>query len=112
MIPVGGLSTRPALPLTGQLKTFMDTAVNGFVFVALGSNVKSLPQHVHDKFMKVFRKLKTLKFIFQYGEAQTVIKENVIFYPNWSPQNDLLGHRNTRVLVTQSLLHMQAIKMA
>ena len=73
MIPVGGLSTRPALPLTGQLKTFMDTAVNGVVIVAFGSNVKSLPQHVHDKFLKVFRKLETLKFIFQYGEGNCYV---------------------------------------
>ena len=34
-------------------------------------------------------------------------KEIVMFYPNWSPQNDLLGHRNTRVLVTECGINTQ-----
>jgi len=36
-VNVGGLSTGPARPLTGELKTFADSAVNGLIVVAFGS---------------------------------------------------------------------------
>ena len=106
MIPVGGLSTRLALPLQGRLKTFMDSAVNGAVIVALGSNIKIIPQAVQDKFMAVFRHLLYLKFILQYGGAETVIDGNIMFL-SWSPQNDLLGHQNTKVFVTHCGVNAQ-----
>ena len=106
MIAVGGLSTRPALPLKGQLNTFMDSAVSGAIIVALGSNIKSLPKHIQDKLMIAFRQLENLKFIVQYGEAHLVVNGNVMFLP-WSPQNDLLGHRNTRVFVTHCGINAQ-----
>jgi len=36
-VNVGGLSTGPAQPLTGEFKKFADSAVNGLIVVAFGS---------------------------------------------------------------------------
>ena len=36
-VNVGGLSTGPSRPLTGELKKFADSAVNGLIVVVFGS---------------------------------------------------------------------------
>ena len=98
MIFVGGLNTRPANELTGELKLFMDSADNGAVIISFGSVAESIPTHIKDAFMEAFRQLQPLKFVFKYG---TEIKAlgNAWLMP-WVPQNDVLGHKNTKIFVS------------
>ena len=95
---VGGLVTRPAEPLTGDMKAFMDAAEEGVVIVSFGSVIKSFPDDVLDKVFEVFRRLPKLRFVFKYGN-EAKVEGNVMCSP-WLPQNDLLGHYNTKLFVS------------
>ena len=53
MIYVGGAATLPAVPLTGNLKSFMDNATDGAMLITFGSILKDLPSHIINKIMKV-----------------------------------------------------------
>ena len=95
---IDGTETRPAKPLAGDLKSFMDTAIQGAVIVSFGSVVNDIPVYVLNKFSEVFRKEKNLQFVFRLGN-ETIINGNVMFV-SWIPQNDLLGHENTKIFIT------------
>lgn len=97
-IYVGGMVAKPAKPLSGQLKEFMDSAKNGVVIVSFGSLLKGFPDEAIESLTKAFQKLKHLKFVYKQGE-ETVQKGNVLFMP-WIPQNDLLGHPHTKLFIT------------
>lgn len=95
---VGGLGTRPALPLTGEFKTFTESTKNGVIIVSFGSAVSELKQHLVTKLLTAFKEIKHLKFIFKYGKTKR-IEGNVLIMP-WIPQNDLLGYENTKLFIS------------
>ena len=95
---VGGVVTRPAEPLKGDLKIFMESAVDGAVIVSFGSIVKMFPDQVFNKLMAAFHKLEQLKFVFRYGNS-SYVDGNVMLVP-WIPQNDLLGHSHTKLFIS------------
>ena len=95
---VGGVATRPAVPLTGDIKVFLDSALDGAVLVSFGSVVDSFPDDVMNKLFGVFQKSPSLKFIFRFGN-ETRIDKNVMLMP-WLPQNDVLAHPNIKVFVS------------
>ena len=98
MIPVGGMATRPPRPLSGELKRFMDSAQNGAVIVSLGSIITWMPGETQDKLVAAFHRFPHLKFVFKLGK-ETRNDGNVMFTA-WIPQNDLLGHQNTKIFIT------------
>lgn len=99
MIYVGGLSTRPARELKGDLKVFMDSADYGAVIVSMGSLLDNrIPRYIVEKLMDAFRRHPRLKFVFKYG-AEPNILGNIMQMP-WIPQNDLLGHPNTKLFIS------------
>jgi len=55
-VNVGGLTTGPARPLTGELKKFADSAVNGLIVVAFGS-LDVGPDRFFDEFFTAFSSL-------------------------------------------------------
>ena len=97
---VGGVVTRPANPLTGDLKVFLDSAVDGAVLVSFGSVVacSSIPNAVLKRVFGVFQRHAQLKFIFKYGN-ETKIDDNVMLMP-WIPQNDVLAHPNIKLFIS------------
>ena len=97
-IPVGGLNTRAPKQLNGELKSFMDSAGHGVVIVSFGSVAKWMPDNIKDKLLIAFKKLQFLKFIFKHGNNIRV-EGNILLMP-WIPQNDILGHRNTKLFIT------------
>ena len=95
---IGGAVTRPAEPLSGDLKSIMDSAIQGAVIVSFGSVVKEIPENVLNKLEETFKEEEKLKFVFRSGIG-TKIVGNVMYLP-WIPQNDLLGHINTKIFIT------------
>ena len=98
MVPVGGLATRPPRRLNGKLKEFMDSAQDGAVIVSLGSMIKFIPREVKETMMAAFKRFKNIKFVFKFGN-ESRMDENVMLM-SWIPQNDLLGHQNTKIFIT------------
>ncbi|KAK3093253.1 hypothetical protein FSP39_013286 [Pinctada imbricata] len=95
---VGGLNTGPAKPLTSKLKTYMDSADDGVVVMSFGSIVDEMPEKITKVLFAAMKKLPKLKFVVRYGKIEKQ-EENILLMP-WLPQNDLLGHRNTKAFIT------------
>ena len=95
---IGGTETRPAKPLRGELKSFMDTATKGVVIVSFGSVVDNIPENTLNKFSDVFKREQNFKFVFRSGNKTEAVGN--VMYMSWIPQNDLLGHKNTKIFVT------------
>ena len=93
----GGTETRPSKPLTGELKSFIDTATQGVVIISFGT-VINIPDNTLNKLSEVFKREKNLKFVIRSGN-ETKIVGNVM-YMSWIPQNDVLGHKNTKIFIT------------
>ena len=98
VIYVGGVGTSPSDPLTGDLKIFVDSALDGAVLVSFGSVISSIPNDVLRRLFGAFQKHPNLKFIFKYGN-ETKIDDNVMLMP-WVPQNDVLAHPNIKLFIS------------
>ncbi|XP_071496610.1 UDP-glucuronosyltransferase 1-2-like [Diadema antillarum] len=102
IIPIGGVTTGPAGPLTGDLLEFIDqSGEHGVVILAMGSYFASFTSSRPDLF-KMFidafsripqRVILQLKTMPAYS-----LPPNVKAMP-WLPQNDLLGHPKTKAFV-------------
>lgn len=94
---IGGTATGPAKPLPPEFRSFMDGATQGVVVVSFGSYVLDLPKNISDKVMQVLLQL-PMKSVFR-SKLASPDPEKILTSP-WIPQNDLLGHPNTRVFVS------------
>ena len=99
MIYVGGATTRPAVPLTGDLKSFMDTASDGVILITFGSIVKTLPSHIINTIMNAIHMKRNMKAVFKYDVVEAKINGNIMIMP-WVPQNDILGHSHTKLFIS------------
>ena len=95
---VGGVATRPAIPLKGDIKIFLDSALDGAVLVSFGTSVQSFPNDFVIKLFGVFQKHPKLKFVFRFRN-ETKIDQNVMLSP-WLPQNDVLAHPNIKLFIS------------
>ena len=102
-IYVGGLSTRPARPLSAELESFANGNSKGFIVVSFGSTGILDDEKSFGVLMSAFALLEQ-RIIWKYsGDIPATwslkIPPNVLLM-KWLPQNDLLGHRNCRLFVT------------
>ncbi|XP_071080530.1 UDP-glucuronosyltransferase 1A5-like [Haliotis cracherodii] len=95
-IQCGGLTASPANPLSGELKKYMDAAQKGVVLVTFGSLIKGFPPPLIEKLMAVFGRLK-YQVLFKQDKEE--IRGNIKTM-KWVPQNDILGHPNTKVFIS------------
>lgn len=100
-IYIGGLTTRPANPLSVNLETFAGGATNGFILVSFGSSGILDDESSFNTLAEVFARLEQ-RIIWKYSNN---IPSHLNIPPNvkilkWLPQNDLLGHRNCRLFIT------------
>ena len=101
VVEVGGLGVKEARPLTGDLRTFLDSASAGAVYISFGSAIKSnqIPEERLEQLLDVFRSLPQYSFVWKWDSEIENLPGNVKT-KNWIPQQDLLGHPNLRVFVT------------
>ncbi|XP_072163972.1 UDP-glucuronosyltransferase 2B1-like [Diadema setosum] len=102
IIPVGGLTTRPANSLDNDLEEFMmSSGQYGVIIFSLGSyfaKITSTRPKFINMFLEAFSRLPQ-KIIFQLKELPPrELPDNIMALP-WLPLNDLLGHPKTRVLL-------------
>lgn len=95
---VGGLSTELPKPLSTELNSYMNSAVNGVIIASLESIAERLPFSRIETLIGVFKKFENMNFVLRYGNV-TQVDENVLLMP-WLPQNDLLAHPKTKVFIT------------
>lgn len=103
MIYVSGMSTKPAEPLPKDLEAFVQSSGDhGVIIFSMGGYVTHMPQEKVEMFAAAFAKIPQ-KVLWQWKSAKPPTKNlpaNVRTM-KWLPQNDLLGHNKTRLLIYQ-----------
>jgi glucuronosyltransferase len=100
-IPVAGVTARPAEPLTGRLRDVFEGSDNGVVIVSFGSIANHLPADVIRRFFDAFSLLnETIVAKFPAASREVATVPDNVELVAWLPQNDALGHRNTKLFVT------------
>lgn len=84
------------------MQEFLDGAQEGVIYFSLGSNVKSM--HIDKKkravIMEVFSEL-PYKVLWKFESDDLENKPQNVKISKWLPQQDLLGHPNIKLFVTQ-----------
>ncbi|EFN87380.1 UDP-glucuronosyltransferase 2B13 [Harpegnathos saltator] len=88
-------------PLSKDLKDFLDGATNGFVYMSLGSNVKSklLPKGMLQVFVSAFASL-PYRVLWKFEDSNFNVPSNV-FISKWIPQQSVLAHPNIKCFIYQ-----------
>ncbi|XP_025108681.1 UDP-glucuronosyltransferase 2B10-like [Pomacea canaliculata] len=102
---IGGIAASPAKPLSADLQEFMDNAKHGVVIVSFGSLVLDLPEGAFSKLLSALESV-PMKVVFRAN--RTSPDPGRILIMPWIPQNDLLAHPNSKVLVTHCGASSQA----
>lgn len=93
-IQVGGLTTKSPNPLPEEIKRFFDEAPHGVIVMSFGSFFKPNTR-TKNLFLSLFPKLK--QRVFWKNDDEKRIKN--IWMQSWLPQNDALGHPNTKLII-------------
>lgn len=95
---VGGLHCKPANPLPEDLESFVSSAEHGVVVVTFGSMITQLTSDRAEVIATALSNLQQ-KVIWRYsGPTPQSLGSNTKLL-DWIPQNDLLGHPQTRAFV-------------
>uniref|UniRef100_A0A8D1AT93 glucuronosyltransferase n=1 Tax=Sus scrofa TaxID=9823 RepID=A0A8D1AT93_PIG len=97
---VGGLHCKPAKPLPKEMEEFVQSSgEDGIVVFTLGSMVKNLTEARADLIASALAQIPQ-KVLWRYkGKKPETLGANTRLY-EWIPQNDLLGHPQTRAFIT------------
>ncbi|ELU06532.1 hypothetical protein CAPTEDRAFT_90649 [Capitella teleta] len=91
---------RPAKPLSSELESFLRNAqYSSVVLVSFGSWLDQLPESVIVRFLAAFAQLK-MTVLWKYTGRLDVDVPSNVFLMMWIPQNDLLAHNQTKLLIT------------
>ncbi|XP_013382410.1 UDP-glucuronosyltransferase 1-1-like [Lingula anatina] len=92
--------TRRARPLTERQENFMNSSGNrGVIVVSFGSLVSTMNEERAQTFASAFSKLEQNVLWRNTGEQLPNLSTNVV-QSDWLPQNDLLGHPQTKLFIT------------
>ncbi|XP_077983085.1 2-hydroxyacylsphingosine 1-beta-galactosyltransferase-like [Glandiceps talaboti] len=102
---IGGLLAKPASPLNKELEDFVQSAKHGIVVLTFGTELNpGSDMEVAEMLTAAFARLPQ-KVIMRYeGEPPKSLGNNTML-TKWMPQNDLLGHPQTKAFVTHGGLN-------
>ncbi|XP_049819201.1 UDP-glycosyltransferase UGT4-like [Aethina tumida] len=102
IVEIGQMHIKPKKPLPKSLKAFLDKSKKGVIYFSLGSNVRCANES-KDFIDNVKTALGSLPYdvIWKWEIDIMENKPDNILLQKWLPQQDLLGHPNVRVFVTQ-----------
>ena len=98
---LGGVSSKPAQPLSENLEKFVEGAEHGIVIMSLGSHRASqmVWKILRKKLFKAMGQLPQ-QVIVQYSLNEHVNIPGNVKLMEWIPQNDLLAHPKTKLFIT------------
>ncbi|XP_059808864.1 UDP-glucuronosyltransferase 2A1-like [Hypanus sabinus] len=100
IVYIGGFQCKPARPLAAEFEEFVQSSEkHGLIVMSLGTFVGFLPMKFTMEIAEAFAQVPQ-KVIWRYdGEIPPNVGNNILL-TKWIPQNDLLGHPNTRVFIS------------
>ncbi|KAM3624142.1 uncharacterized protein V6R79_019620 [Siganus canaliculatus] len=105
VVYIGGILTKPPNPLPRDFEAWVnDTAEHGFVVVSFGAGVKYLSQDIAQKLAGALARLPQ-RVIWRFSGVPPSNLGNNTKLVDWMPQNDLLGHANTRAFLSHGGLN-------
>ncbi|XP_051545128.1 UDP-glucuronosyltransferase 2C1-like [Myxocyprinus asiaticus] len=100
VIYMGGFQCKPAKPLPSDLEEFVQSSgQQGLIVMSLGTLFSYLPQDITEEIAAAFAQVPQ-KIIWRHTGSRPVNIGNNTLLVDWLPQNDLLGHPQTKVFVT------------
>lgn len=105
VVYIGGILTKPANPLPQDFETWVnDTGEHGFIVVSFGAGVKYLSHDIAHKLAGALGRLPQ-RVVWRFsGDPPRNLGNNTKLV-EWMPQNDLLGHANTRAFLSHGGLN-------
>ncbi|KAF3687677.1 2-hydroxyacylsphingosine 1-beta-galactosyltransferase [Channa argus] len=105
VVYIGGILTQPPNPLPQDFEAWVnDTAEHGFVVVSFGAGVKYLSHDIAHKLAGALARLPQ-RVVWRFSGTQPRNLGNNTKLVDWMPQNDLLGHANTRAFLSHGGLN-------
>ncbi len=103
VIGVGGLQIQEPKQLSMDFAHIANNATNGLILFSLGTNVKSetLGDTKILQILNAFERLPAYTFLWKIDlfDISIRVPPNV-YIRKWIPQNDVLGHENTKLFIT------------
>ncbi|XP_046482376.1 UDP-glycosyltransferase UGT5-like [Neodiprion pinetum] len=103
IIEIGGFHVSESIkPLSMDLQKILDNATQGFIYMSLGSNVKSnmLKEETRNEFIAAFSEL-PYKVIWKFEDEVLPKKPDNVIAMKWLPQQAILAHPNLKVFIYQ-----------
>ncbi|XP_018565808.1 UDP-glucuronosyltransferase 2B16-like isoform X1 [Anoplophora glabripennis] len=97
----GGVHLMEPQPLPTELQDYLDNARNGVIYFSLGSTISSkhLSNTTKEVILKTFSQLPH-DILWKFDE-EIVSKPKNMKIMRWTPQQDLLRHKNIKLFITQ-----------
>jgi predicted peroxiredoxin len=100
VIQTSSLSCSPAKPLPADMEKLVSDSEHGVIVVSFGSLASLLPTSAVNRMIDAFKRLKQTVIWRVVIDDKTIVVPSNVHVTSWLPQNDLLGHNNTRLFVT------------
>ncbi|KAL0810822.1 hypothetical protein ABMA28_010134 [Loxostege sticticalis] len=102
VIYMDGLHQKPVKELPQELKSYLDSAANGVIYISFGTNVNpsQLPPEKIQILAKVFSEL-PYNVLWKWDKDVLPGQTENIKISKWLPQSDLLRHPNIKLFITQ-----------
>lgn len=101
---VGGAQIKKLKPLPSELNEIAGNATNGLILFSLGTNVRSdkLKSEKIVMILKALKRLPKYTFLWKFETKEKLPIElpSNVKIQSWMPQNDILGHKNTKLFIT------------
>ncbi|XP_048014309.1 UDP-glucuronosyltransferase 2A3-like isoform X2 [Megalobrama amblycephala] len=99
VVYMGGFQCKPAKPLPDDLEEFVQSSgEHGVIIMTLGTVFGQLLSEINDEIAAAFAQLPQ-KVIWRHTGPRPANLGNNTLIVDWLPQNDLLGHPQTKVFV-------------
>nr|XP_023019247.1 UDP-glucuronosyltransferase 2A3-like isoform X2 [Leptinotarsa decemlineata] len=102
MIEINQIHIREKKPLPKDLQDYLDSAPEGVVYFSLGSNVKSanISSEIRNIIIEALSEL-PYKVLWKWETDYLPNQPYNVLTRKWIPQQDVLGHPNIKVFITQ-----------
>ncbi|XP_007941901.1 UDP-glucuronosyltransferase 1A1-like [Orycteropus afer afer] len=102
---VGGINCLPQKPLSQEFEAYVNASgEHGIVIFSLGSMVSEIPEKKAMEIADALGKIPQTVLWRYTGNRPSNLAKNTVLV-KWLPQNDLLGHPNTRAFITHAGSH-------